>query len=305
MSLNMRLWLSGPSAWYNTPMKKRIVIGVSALLAALLLSACAGRGSGGGELNCVVPAIGQADCIILKSGDYTAVIDLGEEDDGAEIIENLHSLGVKKIDCLIITHYDKDHIGGAAETLAAFPVGRALLPDYEKDGKRFDALLSALDAQGLAPEYLKDDISFRLGDMQFFVDVPKGSAADDSDNDFSLVTRVDYGEKRFLFAGDAEERRISELLSTGNLACDVLKLPHHGRCNARTAELLSAAQPRYVIITDSDKNPAEEETLSLLSERGIDFYQTRDGDVRIVTNGSQLAVHRPQNIGNKFGLPQE
>lgn len=269
-------------------MRRKIFVAIVAALLALC-SACSQKKA---ELELSVLRIGAADCIILISGEHAVMIDAGEDDDGAEITSYLVKKGVTALDCLVLTHFDKDHIGGADAVLASVQVKRVLMPDYEKDGKQYEQLTDALAAANIVPEALTADTSFSLGDMQFSVRVPHKTAYAAGDNDFSLVTMLTFGEKRFLFAGDAEAERLSELLAEGGLACDVLKMPHHGRMNENTAAFLDACAPGRVIITDSDKSPAEAELLELLAERNIDVFQTKDGNIRVVSDGGIVAAEQ-------------
>lgn len=267
--------------------RKIFVAAVAALL--LFCSACAAKKQ---ELELSVLRIGAADCIILISGEHAVMIDAGEDDDGAEITAYLAKKGVKSLDCLILTHFDKDHIGGADAVLASVQADRVLMPDYEKDGKQYEQLADALVAANIVPEALTADVSFSAGGMQFSVRAPHKTDYKAGDNDFSLVTMLTFGGKRFLFAGDAEAERIAELLAEGDLACDVLKMPHHGRMNENTAAFLDACAPGRVIITDSDKSPAEAELLELLAERNIDVFQTKDGNIRVVSDGGIVAAEQ-------------
>lgn len=269
-------------------MRRKIFVPVLAAL-LMLCSACSAKKR---ELELSVLRIGAADCIILISGERAVMIDAGEDDDGAEIVSFLAKKGVQSLDCLIITHFDKDHIGGADAVLAGVEVGRVLMPDYEKDGKQYGELADALAAVNIVPEALTADTSFSVGDMQFSVRAPHKADYKAGDNDFSLVTMLTFGEKRFLFAGDAEAERLAELLAEDDLACDVLKMPHHGRMNENTAAFLDACAPKRVIIADSDKSPADAELLELLAERNIDVFETKDGNIRIVSNGTIVAAEQ-------------
>lgn len=230
-------------------------------------------------------SIGKADSILLTDGAHSVLIDAGEEDDGDKVLDALAEAGVRRLDLIIFTHFDKDHIGGAPELLAGIRADRVVMPAYEPDGKRYRALLEALDGAGLAAERLTADTSLAVGDMAIDIWTPK-APYEESDNDQSLVVRVRCGGMCALLMGDAEEARTRELLDGGyDLACDVLKLPHHGRLHETSAALLDAAAPRCAIITDSTKNPAEDELLSLLAARSIETLRTADGTVRVTLSG--------------------
>lgn len=164
------------------------------------------------------------------------------------------------------------------------------MPAYEPGGKRYEALLAALQEAGIPTERLSRDVSFSIGRMAIDVWTPK-AAYDGDDNNQSLVVRVQFGNRRVLLMGDAEEARTQELLDGGyDLACDVLKLPHHGRLHETSAALLAAASPGFAIITDSEKNPAAEELLSLLDAQGVEVLRTADGTARLILSEDEIRV---------------
>ena len=264
------------------------------LCVACLLCGCR---HGGGTMNVRVFSIGQADSILLTDGSASVLIDTGEKDDGEQIAASLSALGIDRIDCLILTHFDKDHIGGAPELLSRIAVGRVLMPAYVPDTKRYEKLLTALEQAGLTAERLTADMSLSAGGMALDVWTPKAAYAEDGaeqtdmDNDQSLVVRVVFGDTRLLFAGDAEDARTAELLTGGyDLTCDVLKIPHHGRFHETSGALLDAAAPKYALITDSTKNPAETDLIALLDARGIQTMRTMDGDLILSISGSRIDV---------------
>ena len=78
-------------------------------------------------------SVGKADCSLLSFDGYNVLIDTGEEDDGDEILEALHRLEIEKLDLVILTHFDKDHIGGFPEISDGIPIDKVILPDYIRD----------------------------------------------------------------------------------------------------------------------------------------------------------------------------
>lgn len=244
--------------------------------------------------------VGKADAIILHSGEETMIIDCGEEDDGQEVLERLKADGVQKIDVMIITHFDKDHVGGADTVVDGLPVDRVLLPAYTGAGTEYEDFLAALQRAGIEPENVTETESFTLGGASVTVEPPasyeipaeeNSSGDEEYDNDFSLITTVELGDKRLVFAGDAEKKRIREWLAGGTAQkCDFLKVPHHGVYNKALSELFEALQPAYAVICDSKKNPADERTLELLKNGGTKYFQTMNGDIKILCDGQNIEV---------------
>lgn len=239
--------------------------------------------------------IGKADTALLYlEGETEAVvIDAGDDDDGPRIVEKLEELGVTKISHLIITHYDKDHMGGAAYVLEHIPVGQIIQPDYPKTGDRFEAYRKAVDEYVSDICAVSDYMEFSVGHLSFSIypenDPDNQYFKENDDNDRSLVTMVTYQNKRFLFTGDIEEKRIELLLSTGvDLSCDWMKIPHHGRFNDRTVFLLDAAGAKDGVICCSEKNPAEEETVDAVRRAGMTCWMTADGDVTFTCDGEDI-----------------
>ncbi len=247
------------------------------------------------ELSVSVLKVGKADAIILKTGESCMVIDAGEEDDGAEICAFLEKSGVSRVDALIITHFDKDHVGGADKLIDAFPVERVIMPDYESTAAQYLEFIAALEKKSIAPERIRSNTELSLGTAQVLVEPPVNypapSANEETDNDCSLITTVTHGRNRLIFMGDAEKYRLRDWLDGGAAqSCDFIKVPHHGRYNAMLSELFAAVRPKYAVICSSDKNPAEDKTLKLLSNIGAEVYETRFGNVAAISNGISLEL---------------
>lgn len=249
------------------------------------------------EMQCDVMKIGKADCIVLAEESYTVLIDCGESDDGTEIIKHLQEMGTDEIDCLIITHFDRDHIGGAADVIDAFPVKRLLEPDYEPespDSEEYLAYRDAISRNQIQAESLNDDLQLNIGGMRMQIYTANAVYDKNIDNNNSLVVDLTHEGNRFLFTGDIEKQRIQDMLEQKQInSCDFLKVPHHGQYNSALNDLFEAASPTYAAITCSVKNPPEQETLDALEAVGCIVYSTKDSEVHV--RSTKNGVHVDQS----------
>lgn len=277
---------------------KRVFSVVVALsLAFCLLSSFACLGKRDNDLQVCFLKVGKADAIVLIEAGKCLVIDTGEDDDGADIAQYIKAHGITAIDVLIITHYDKDHIGGAERLINEFKIERAILPDYAPNSPLYDALINALGGVSTSVERLDKPVEFVFASSTVKVEppseYPQPNAGKETDNDSSLITTVVHGENRLVFMGDAEKDRIRDYIDTGNTqVCDLIKMPHHGNYNKALKELIERLSPQYAIICSSDKNPAESRTLDLLNDCGCRTYETRTGNVTVISNGNKLTIRQ-------------
>lgn len=266
------------------------------LCLALLLSGCSQSAAAPVEpLTATILSVGKADAIVLRCGGQTMVVDAGESDDGKALVNFLAWQEITRVDVLLITHFDRDHVGGAARLVKKLEVGRVLLPDYEGRNEEYAAFMAQLEKSGVKPEYVTKTLRFALGDAEVRVDPPAAYpevlSGDDADNDLSLITTVTHGAQRLLFAGDAERARLREWLGQETREpCGFLKMPHHGVYNKELPELLETIKPQYAAICDSDKNPAEERTLALLEREGVEIWETKNGEIVVTSDGRSLSV---------------
>ena len=238
-------------------------------------------------------SIGKADCSLLSYDGMNVLIDVGEEDDGDNILDALRQLQVEKLDLVILTHFDKDHIGGFYEVADAIPIEKVILPDYERDSEPYWNMDTALQLHEIPVERLSIDTVFEFGRASFTIwastktyDPDKGN-----DNQMSLITAITFGQTRLLFMADAEGGWMKDLCYKGyELGCDVIKFPCHGKWQKHIPTLLALSLPTYAIITDSDKNPADLKTLDALDTMDISTHRTLDGDVHLYTDGIKITI---------------
>jgi len=263
------------------------------LLTVMLLALCLSH-AGAQELRVDFYDMGKADAMLITApDDMRILIDTGTNKGGKALVERFEKEGIDHIDVLIITHYDKDHVGGADKIIEDIGVGEVYMPVYEKDSKQYDQFLEALEAGGVKTHPIGTKESVRV--PVDGVDMTISSAhrtyyGNDEENDFSLCTRMIYGDTRFLFPGDAEAPRQMELMEEGNLACDVLKVPYHGRLVSVSEAFLAETAPKIAFIPDGPDDPANDRVIDILEKLGAKVYCGKDGGITVVSDGKNVSV---------------
>ena len=241
--------------------------------------------------------MGKADAMLITTPTGVRIlIDTGTNKGGKALVKRFEQAGIREIDTLIITHYDKDHVGGADKILEEIDVKQVIMPIYDKESKQHTQFMEALDeAKSVAqfPMEIGSDMSMESGDgvKMSITAAHKKSYGKDEENDFSLAVRMSFGDMKFFFAGDAEAPRQKELLEEGDVACDVLKVPYHGRLVSTSEEFLAQANPKIAYITDDEEDPASGDVIDILENMGADVYSSlEDGDVTVVSDGKSVRV---------------
>lgn len=257
----------------------------------------AGAGSGtdgqsspdSGEMQAVFFDVGKGDCILLKMGEDNVLLDAGYEETWQPVVKELKSMGVDSLDAMIITHYDKDHVGGAAEIAQQIPVDVFYLPDYEGDADKSGDLLDYIERKGLESIRVTEQEKLALGDAEIEVDpaLIQYNLQEKNDNDASLVVKVFYKEDEWLLPGDIEKDAIEIWLSENTQTFDILKMPHHGGKEKNTKELIENTDPDIAVITDSTLEEASEKVLKQLEKKEITVYRSSvNGNITITGDGT-------------------
>jgi beta-lactamase superfamily II metal-dependent hydrolase len=234
--------------------------------------------------------------MLLTTKDATIMVDTGTAASAYDVVDRLQELDIKTIDTLIITHFDQDHVGGAAEVLDAVKVDEVLTTYQSKESEEVDAYEEALERCGLTARVVSADETLRLGGMTIDILAPHKTAYDeDTSNNSSLVCRVTYGNTRFLLAGDIQTERIAELIDNKyDLTCDLLKVPHHGAWeeDGATESLIAAASPHYAVICCSKKRSEDPLVALALEDAEVTYYCTRKGEVIATSDGKTISIEQ-------------
>lgn len=270
-------------------MKKILMVLI--LCISFLFQGCAG---GSDEtMNISILEAGKADAIIINTADGAVLIDSGLEENKDQLLEALQERGITELYAMIITHFDRDHVGGADWVLNEMNV-KYVYTSYEtKSSEDIASFEEALKNAGLNAVVIEGTQTFRLGGAVFEMNGASGSYEKNESNNSSLIIRVTFGNQTYLFAGDAQNERIEEYLENNDADCDFLKVPYHGHYQKMLGDLLEEASPEVSVITDSDEEPEESElakTLSLIGEYGSSVYCTKDGTVEIACTKTGFQV---------------
>ena len=239
--------------------------------------------------------VGKADAMLITTpAGERVLIDASTNKQGKKLVERFTKEGIQSIDVMIITHYDKDHVGGADRVLENLGVGTVIMPVYDKESKQHTQFIEAL-----AKHPPQETMELSTGQETVYT-LKSGLAlhitaahesyyGSDEENDFSLAVRMTYGDTTFFFAGDAENARQKELLAEGNVKCDVLKVPYHGRYENISPMFLAEAAPKIAYIHDDQDDPADGAIVDILEELGAQVYCAKDdGDVTVVSDGKNV-----------------
>lgn len=228
--------------------------------------------------------VGQAECILIYSNGYTALIDTGLATTANEICLKLEEYDISYIDVLVVSHLHDDHIGGIKRIIENFPVSNLILPEISIESEGLVSSEAAINNVVKSGGNLYNAVAgmnFKVGDFEITVLACFDEQKNENNRSIFLMAEID--DKKFLFTGDAE-REVEELLLKENLdlKCDVLKVAHHGSTSSTTEEFLNSAKPKYSVISvgDNSYGHPHNETLAKLERVNSKIYRTdKDGNV--------------------------
>ena len=261
------------------------------------------------------------DSIFIEYGDIDILIDAGEKASGSCTVVPflLEHVEDKKLEMIITTHADSDHLGGMVGLSGKDMYGALEAPGieyqyiadfgYEADSKVYKDYVELRNArvqEGATyfsikeifnEENLEATAHFYLGEDMFldFLDYKTYGVADiDDDNDRSVSCLLTHGEKKILLCGDSEKKEESYLTQLNIGKVDVFKANHHGSPTSNTKNLLDQIRPEYVVICSSEENKynlPKKTIISRLIEYTQNVYATFiSGNIEVISKNNNITI---------------
>ncbi|MDG4505482.1 DNA internalization-related competence protein ComEC/Rec2 [Streptococcus suis] len=276
---------------YDFHRKKNWLLGLSLILALLFFITKHPL-----ENEVTVVDIGQGDSIFLRDmRGRTVLIDVGGRVDFAAkeawqerssqanaertLIPYLHSRGVDRIDSLVLTHTDTDHVGDVLEVAKQVQIGRIVVSPGSLTVPDFVATLKKINV----PVHVVK-VGDRLPIFDSYLEVLYPDGTGDGGNNDSVVLYGRLLEANFLFTGDLEQGELELIESYPDLPVDVLKAGHHGSKGSSYPEFLDHIEAKIALVSAEENNRYKhphQETLDRFDSRNIQVYRTdQQGAIR-------------------------
>lgn len=237
--------------------------------------------------------VGQGDSEFIWCNGEAMMIDGGPNDSDGKAEKYVAAYGIKTLKYIVPTHPDEDHTGGLVNVVQKLTVQNAIMTDATANTQTFEKLLSAIKNRHVNVHRAKVGDQYTLGGATFTIVGPVKEYSDT--NDMSIVLKLQYHNRSFLFTGDAPSTSEADMLAAGeNLSADVLKVGHHGSKTATSPAFLKAVSPRYGIISvgaDNTYGLPSQSVLDRLQAVGVQVLRTdRQGTIVIQSDGNSLTV---------------
>lgn len=236
--------------------------------------------------------VGQGEAILIALPEKTMLIDAGPTGSAPKIAQVLQELGRNKIDYLVATHPDEDHIGGMADVISSTQIGTIYAPNKTNNTATYRKFLTAIQNNNLqitlaeAGTIIDQTDAYKLEILW-----PTKDANFPDTNDYSIIIKLTVGAKTFLFTGDAPT---SAILDSNPGHIDVLKLSHHGSRTGTTEQLVRKLSPTYAVVSYALENSyghPMQSVLNALHKHSVEVWGTgANGTITITCDGTNIDI---------------
>jgi competence protein ComEC len=235
--------------------------------------------------------VGQGDATLLQVPQGSMLVDQGPPE--ADVAHQLRRFGIRALSLLVLTHPQRDHVGGAADVLNGTRVHAVADPRLASSVPEERAAMAEAKEHGVPIDTARPGLEYEIGQLRVRVLWPDGPGVPSEDPNLrAVVCLVSYGDTDVLLGADAES---PVLLSLRLPPVEVLKVSHHGSADALLPALLEEIRPRVAVISVGEDNtyghPTPQTLAELSAAPGLAVYRTdRDGAVTVESDGRRLSV---------------
>ena len=246
--------------------------------------------------------VGQGDATFIEfPNNETMLIDAGEKEYEDKVLDYISDLNYDSIDYIVGTHPHSDHIGGLKNIIDNFSVGKVYLPKASSTSKTYTNLLKSIKNKGLVVNSANAGDSIIDNDKLDVEIIAPNSSDFSSLNDYSVVLRIVYEDRSFLFMGDAEVLSEEEILDNNfDVRSDVIKVGHHGSNTSSSSRFLNKVKPSYAIISVGVDNKYYHPHPSILKryeKLGSKIYRTdEEGDINLISDGNGIEIKSREQV---------
>ncbi|MCL1698533.1 MBL fold metallo-hydrolase [Lysinibacillus sp. BPa_S21] len=251
--------------------------------------------------------VGQGDSIFIESPNgKTMLVDGGVKGAGQQVVSYLKELGVNKLDIVVATHPDADHIGGLIPVLNSIDIGQFYDSGKVHTSQTFEEMLTLIDTKNIPYNVPKtgDSIAF---DDDIKVKVLNANENARDNNDASIVLKIAYGNVSFLLTADAGIALEKEMMKY-DVKATILKAGHHGSNTSSSVEFVQAVHPEVAILSYGEGNKyghPHAEVVERLQAIGSKIYATAEaGTVIVSTDGVNYDVNSKEMSGTNASTSQ-
>jgi competence protein ComEC len=235
--------------------------------------------------------VGQGDAILIEAPGASMLVDEGPPEGRAA--DQLRRRGIRRLSLLVLTHPQRDHVGGARDVLRRLRVDMVLDPALQARSPYRDDAVDEARRRHVPVAVARRGVRFRIGPLVVRVLWPEDAGAPGEDpNQNAIVLLVSYGSTDALLTADAES---DVTLPLRPPPVEILKVAHHGSADTGLPELLRRTTPRIALISVGEGNDYGHPTASTLAALadvpGLAVGRTdRDGSVSVESDGRNLLL---------------
>lgn len=274
-------------------MRKRVIIAIIIFL-TLPLTSCNKYKD---LLSINIIDVGQGDCILISTPENKNIlIDGGDENSERVIKSYLKKRKIKKLDIVIATHFDKDHIGSLDYIIDKFNIGKVYTSKDVDKSQAYNNLIKSCRNKNLNFEILKKGDKIKITkDINIIVLNP--SYIQENKNLNSIAINLSYINMDFLFTGDCEESNEVDMINSYDLEnVDFLKIAHHGSSSSSSDKFIKETSPDIAVISCGYKNQyghPHKSTLDTLNKYKVKTFRTDiNGDLVFYSDGYKIFTNK-------------